>query len=210
MDCKIIVCFESTPVAATDRIPIARTGGVSRRWYWPLVRLRPRSLWRNTAPVGREEVRRIERWLATARVSLAIAALVAVWIDPNPAETRSIWAYALLAIYIGQGMAIIVLLRSSRETHASFRGVVHAADVVWPALICLCTSSQSNSFFLFFVFVIAAAAYRWGLFETVITSFAAVWLLWLETWALWSGGMNIANTCPWSMPIWRTLILSAC
>ena len=191
-DCKVIVCFQSTPVAATERMAIGRPRGLTRRWHWPFVRLRPRSLWRNRAPVGGEEVRRIERWLATARVSLAIAALVAVWIDPVP-EIRSIWAYALLAIYIGQGMAIIVLLRSSRETRASFRGVVHAADVVWPALICLCTSSQSNSFFLFFLFVIAAAAYRWGLFETVITSISAVWLLWLETWALWTGRMEIAN-----------------
>jgi len=120
-----------------------------------------------------------------------VAALVAVWIDRT--EIRSIWAYALLAIYIGQGTAIIVLLKSSRETRASFRAVVHMADVVWPALICLCTSSQSNSFFLFFLFVIAAAAYRWGLFETVITSISAVWLLWLETWVLWSGGMLSAN-----------------
>lgn len=192
MDCKIIVCFQSTAVASTERIPIEGSRGLSGRWHWPSFHLRPRSLWRNRVPVGREDVRRVERWLATARVSLAVAALVAVWIDPEP-EIRSIWAYALLAIYIGQGMAIIVLLRSSRETRASFRGVVHAADVVWPALICLCTSSQSNSFFLFFLFVIAAAAYRWGLFETVITSISAVWLLWLETWALWSGGMQIAN-----------------
>lgn len=154
-------------------------------------RLRPRSLWRNTAVIGPEEIRRTERWLATARVSLAIAALVAVWIDP--AEIRSVWAYALLAIYIGQGTAIIVLLRSSRETRTSFLGVVHAADVVFPALISLCTSSHSNSFFLFFLFVIAAAAYRWGLWETLITSISAVWLLWLETWALWDGGLQIAN-----------------
>lgn len=180
-------------MAAADEMPVGkRSRGSSGRWHWPLVRLRPRSVWRNTAPVGQEEVRRVERWLATARLSLAIAALVALWIDPI--EIRSfVWAYALLAVYIGQGVAIIVLLRSSRETRASFRGVVHTADVIWPALICLCTSSQSNSFFLFFLFVIAAAAYRWGLFETLITSIAAVWLLWLETWALWTGRMQIAN-----------------
>ena len=64
--------------------------------------LRPRSLWRNHVPLSPEEVRRTERWLATARVFLAISALITVWMDP--AEIRSIWAYALLAIYIAQGM----------------------------------------------------------------------------------------------------------
>ena len=52
-----------------------------------------------------EEVHRIERWLATARVFLAMATLVTVWI--NPAEVRSAWAYALLAFYITHGAAII-------------------------------------------------------------------------------------------------------
>src|ERR1041385_1343113 len=54
--------------------------------------LRPRSLWRKQVPFGPEEIRRTERWLATARVFLAISALVVVWLDP--AEIRSVWAYA--------------------------------------------------------------------------------------------------------------------
>lgn len=142
----------------------------------------PRSLWRSAGAVSAEEVRRTERWLATARVFLATSALVAVWIDPD--EVRSVWAYALLAFYIAQGTAIIFLLRSRQQSTASFRMLVHAADVVWPALICLVTSSQSSPFFLFFLFVLTAAAYRWGLWETVMTSITAVWLLWLESLAL--------------------------
>jgi signal transduction histidine kinase len=141
--------------------------------------LLPRSLWRATVSITPQEVRRTERWLATARVFLAISALVTVWIDP--AEVRSIWVYALLAFYIAQGTAVIFLLRSRQQSTASFRMLVHAADIVWPALICLLTTTQSNPFFLFFLFVLAAAAYRWGLWETVMTSIAAVWLLWLES-----------------------------
>ena len=154
-------------------------------------RLRPRSLWRDRAPFGPEEIRRTERWLATARVLLAIVALVAVQIDPD--EVRSIWAYALLFFYMVQGSGVILLLRWRRQSTASFRVMVHAADVVWPALISLCTSSQSNSFFLFFVFVLAAAAYRWGVWETVMTSIAAVSVLWLESAALRFGWMHHAN-----------------
>jgi len=139
--------------------------------------LRPRSLWRNHVPLSPEEVRRTERWLATARVFLAISALITVWMDP--AEIRSIWAYALLAIYIAQGTAIMLLLRWHQQSTPSFRLLVHAGDIVWPALISLFTTSQSNPFFLFFLFVLAAAAYRWGVWETVMTAVASLSLLWL-------------------------------
>jgi signal transduction histidine kinase len=148
----------------------------------PLPRLRPRSLWRNAGEMAPEEIHRIERWLATARVFLAMATLVAMML--NPAEVRSAWAYALLAFYITHGAAIIFLLRSWNDSTFTFRVLVHSADVVWPALISLLTSSQSNSFFLFFFFVIAAAAYRWGMWETVMTSVASASLLWLESFAL--------------------------
>src|SRR5436305_2620501 len=141
--------------------------------------LRLRPLWRNRVPFSPEEIRRTERWLATARVFLAISALIAVWMDP--AEIRSFWAYALLAIYIAQGTAIMLLLRWHQQSTPSFRLLVHGADIVWPALISLFTTSQSNPFFLFFVFVLAAAAYRWGLWETVMTAISSVGLLWLES-----------------------------
>jgi len=143
------------------------------------LRLRPASLWRYRAPLSPEEIRRTEQWLATARVFLAISALAGVWMDPG--EIRSLWAYALLDFYIVQGTAVIFLLRAMRESTTSFRLVVHGADIVWPALISLFTTSQSNPFFLFFVFVIAAAAYRWGLWETVMTAVSSVGLLWLES-----------------------------
>jgi signal transduction histidine kinase len=148
----------------------------------PLIHIRPRSFWRNAGGMAPEEVHRIERWLATARVFLAMSTLVAVWIDPG--EVRSPWAYALLAFYITHGAAIIFLLRSWSESSLRFRVIVHGVDVIWPALISLVTSNQSNSFFLFFFFVIAAAAYRWGVWETVSTAVASVSLLWIESFAL--------------------------
>src|SRR5258708_6663529 len=153
----------------------------------PIPRLRPHSLWRKAGATAPEEVHRIERWLATARVFLAMAALITVWI--NPAEVRSAWAYALLAFYITHGAAVIFLLRSWNESSRTFRVVVHAADIVWPAVILLVSSSQSNSFFLFFFFVIAAAAYRWGVWETVTTAVASASLLWIESLTLRLGAL---------------------
>lgn len=139
-----------------------------------------RFLWKLRAPADPGEVRRTERWLATARVGLAISALVAVWMDPG--EIRySLWAYGLLFVYILQGVAVILLLRRRQTSTASFRLVVHAADVIWPALMSIFATGVANPFFLFFVFVLAAAAYRWGLWETVGTAASAVVLLWIDS-----------------------------
>lgn len=138
------------------------------------------------APASPGEIRRIERWLASARVFLALSALVAIWRDPGEVG-NSVWASGLLAFYIAQGVFIILLLRRRQQSTSSFRLLVHSADVVWPALILTFTTGQSNPFFLFFVFVLAAAAYRWGLWETVGTAAAEVVLLWVESFVLHLG-----------------------
>lgn len=148
--------------------------------------LRHRFLWRQRAPIDPGEIRRIERWLATARVFLAISALVAVRMDPGEIG-YSFWAYGLLAFYIAQGMVIILLLRRREQSTVSFRRLVHAADIVWPALISIFATGQANPFFLFFVFVLAAAAYRWGVWETVATAASEISLLWLESLAFYLG-----------------------
>ena len=143
--------------------------------------------------MGPGEIRRTERWLATARVSLALASLVAIWMDP--AEIRySLWAYGLLAFYLAQSVIIIMFLRRRQESTPNFRLLVHSADVIWPGLISVFATGQNNPFFLFFVFVLAGAAYRWGLWETVGTAVAAVLLLWIESFTLihlnFVGGVN--------------------
>jgi signal transduction histidine kinase len=148
--------------------------------------LRHRFLWRQRAPIGPGEIRRIERWLATARVFLAISALVAIRMDP--AEIRySFWAYGLLAFYIAQGVIVILLLRRREQSTVSFRRLVHAADIIWPALISIFATGEANPFFLFFVFVLAAAAYRWGMWETVATAASEISLLWIESFAFQLG-----------------------
>jgi signal transduction histidine kinase len=146
---------------------------------WPIRSIRERFFRTRRAPLGAGEIRRTERWLASARVFLAVSALVAVWIDPSQIR-YSVWAIALLAFYIAQGVIIILLLRRRPTSTPSFRILVHCADIVWPGLVSIFAAGQSNPFFLFFVFVLAAAAYRWGLWETAGTAAAAVILLWME------------------------------
>lgn len=146
-----------------------------------------RDLWRFRAPLSPGEIRRSERWLATARVALTIAAEVTLWMEPVRGFAYSRWLYWLLTVYFVHAVVVMLLVRFRPQSTRAFRLVVHSADVVWPVLIYVFATAQRGPFVLFFVFVMAAAAYRWGLWETVATAVAAVALLWLEDFVLRSG-----------------------
>jgi len=136
--------------------------------------------WRLRIPPDPSETRRIERWLATARVFLAASTLLALRMDPT--ELGHSWAaYGLFVFYLANGILIMMLLRRRQQSTAAFRLLVHAGDLVWPALISVFAEGPRTPFFLFFFFVLAAAAYRWGLWETLGTAAAEVVLLWIES-----------------------------
>src|SRR5579872_7004955 len=136
--------------------------------------------WRMRIPPDPGETRRIERWLATARVFLAVSTLVAIRMDPT--ELGHSWAaYGLFVFYMANGILILMLLRRRQQSTAAFRLLVHCGDIVWPALISLFAQGARSPFFLFFFFVLAAAAYRWGLWETLGTAVAEAVLLWIES-----------------------------
>jgi signal transduction histidine kinase len=136
--------------------------------------------WRFRIPPDPSETRRIERWLATARVFLAGTTLVAIWLDPT--ELGHSWAaYGLFVFYLANGILILMLLRRRQRSTPAFRFFVHVGDIVWPALISIFAEGPRTPFFLFFFFVLAAAAYRWGVWETLGTAAAEVALLWLQS-----------------------------
>ena len=141
---------------------------------------RYRQPWRLRVPPDPGETRRIERWLATARVFLAVSTLVAIRMDPT--ELGHSWAaYGLFVFYMANGILILMLLRRRQRSTAAFRFLVHAGDIAWPAVISLFAQGARSPFFLFFFFALAAAAYRWGFRETLGTAAAEVVLLWIES-----------------------------
>jgi len=151
---------------------------------------RYRQSWRMRIPPDPGETRRIERWLATARVFLAVSTLVAIRMDPT--ELGHSWAaYGLFVFYMANGILILMLLRRRQQSTAAFRFLVHAGDIVWPAVISIFAEGPRTPFFLFFFFVLAAAAYRWGLWETLGTAAAEAALLWIESFIvlhMWPSG----------------------
>ncbi len=158
-------------------------------WIFP----RYRDLWRFRAPLSAGEIRRTERYLATARVALTIAAVLALWMEPVRGFVYSRWLYWLLTVYLVNSVVVMFLVRFRPRSTTAFRLVVHAVDILWPVLISLFATAQHGPFFLFFVFVMAEAAYRWGLWETVGTAVTAVVLLWAEAYAVRAGLESAAN-----------------
>jgi signal transduction histidine kinase len=148
---------------------------------------RYRDLWRFRAPLSSGEIRRTERWLATARVALVIVAVLTLWMEPARGFVYSRWLYWLLIVYFANAVVVLLLVRFRPQSTTAFRLVVHGADILWPVLISMFATAQHGPFFLFFVFVMAAAAYRWGLWETVGTAATAVGLLELEAYAVRAG-----------------------
>jgi signal transduction histidine kinase len=157
---------------------------------------RLRFVGRPPAPADPSEVRRIERWLATARVFLAVSALVAVRMDPTELG-NSPAAYGLLGFYMGNSILVLMLLRRRKASTARFRILVHAADIIWPAFISVFAEGPRSPFFLFFFFVLTAAAYRWGLWETLSTAGAEVVLLWGESFLLLHVWAGRGGSLPW-------------
>ena len=155
-----------------------------------------RFIGRPLAPADPSEIRRIERWLATARVFLAASALAAIYMDPTQLG-NSPAAYGLLGFYMGNSILVLMLVRRRKASTASFRLLVHAADIVWPAFISVFAEGPRSPFFLFFFFVLTAAAYRWGLWETLSTAAAEVVLLWAESFLLLHVWAGRAGGLPW-------------
>jgi len=153
---------------------------------------------RRQAPTDPSEIRRIERWLATARVFLAVSALAAIYMDPTQLGHAPV-AYGLLGLYLIHGVLVMTLLRRKKHSTTAFRVLVHSADIVWPAFISVFAEGPRSPFFLFFFFVLAASAYRWGLWETLATAAAEVALLWIESFILLHAWATRGGSLPWKV-----------
>ena len=138
------------------------------------------------------ELQRAERVLATARAFLAAASFVAIYLDPTEPTRFAELAYTSLAIYVLYSLLVVGYLRARREAASRISFVLHAVDIVWPTYITLFTEGPNSPFFLYFLFVLLAAAYRWGLKETLATAATAVVLLFAEA-GLLVGGLGISS-----------------
>jgi len=132
---------------------------------------------RLSEPLNPSEAPRIEGGLATARAFLAACALVALYLGPVQAARDPILVHLLFLAYAAYSLGVVFWIRVRPESVTSIGIWVHGVDTAWPALMAFLTEGPHHSFLVFSVFAFIAAAYRWGLRETLLTAVAVVALL---------------------------------
>ncbi len=141
--------------------------------FW---RLRHRFLLRLGAPEDIAERARIERVLASARVFLTLAAVVAVYLDPTEPTSYAALAYGILIAYMLWSTYVWVHVHRVERVE-EFGHIIHSLDIAFPMVFILFTAGPNSPFFVFLLFVLTAAAFRWGLPATMITVVVVLGLL---------------------------------
>lgn len=127
------------------------------------------------------ERHRVEIVLATARVLLAATVFIVIGFDPTEPSWASPLAYRFLFFYVCYSVALLFLMRVRSDHTRSFLYAVQIVDIAWPTIISLFTAGSNPPVFLFYVFVLFAAAYRWGMRETLATTIMSMIALLVQT-----------------------------
>jgi signal transduction histidine kinase len=114
-----------------------------------------------------------ERVLAFVRLFLALSSLLLLRLKPQEAFPYS-WAVALTLVYSAHALGLLATFWSRREISPRTLLGVHAIDIVWAAIIGIFAVGAEGPFFLYLIFALLAAALRWGMRETALTTVALV------------------------------------
>jgi signal transduction histidine kinase len=128
-------------------------------------------------PRSRRGLIETERVLAAVRVVLVLSSLVLLQLDPADVFPRNGWVYGLSVLYLAHSIGIFVMVQLRTEISNRFSLLAHAADILWPAIISLFAGGLNSPFFLYFIFALLAAAFRWGMRETALTTVAVVFTM---------------------------------
>ena len=111
------------------------------------------------------EAERVEKALAIARVILAVASALAIYIDPTEPSRYSALTYVILTGYTLY--SFLLFFPSLVLSHPTIRVQIQIIDVLGTSVLIVGTGGSSSPFFLFYTFALITAAYRWGLRESV-------------------------------------------
>jgi signal transduction histidine kinase len=118
--------------------------------------------------------------LAFSRLFLALTSLIAWEIHPVASGVYYHFGRLVLLAYIAHSLLLLAVLRIHRVPTRGFVVWVQVSDIAWPALLCLFTDAPTSILFIFFLFAMLAAAFRWGLRETLATAMIGMGLLLLQ------------------------------
>ena len=142
--------------------------------------LAPRFLTRLRATGLQYENPRFERVLAISRIFLGGSSLIVDLthpLAPNPYNQLLIF---LLLIYCVQSLGFLIWLIMNPEPGLAVVRVMQLSDVFWPITFCMFADPPNSIVFVFFLFALMTTAFRFGLYETVLTSVMSALLLVLQ------------------------------
>jgi signal transduction histidine kinase len=159
------------------------------------------------AAVDPNEAEDAEYTLIVAQALLALGCLLGIYIDPFAPSPYTLLARLSLLLYASFSVLMVVVVRLKPDLNRSLRLVLHVTGVFWTGIAFLLTKPGSNPIFVvFLLFILLAAAYRWGLVQTVVTavSCAALFLLVGNTTAAGPhhfSALNIPGPSQWTIAL---------
>jgi len=141
----------------------------------PLLELPAGYSGRVAQPRKPQERQRVEQILAVARLLLGVAAVATTYLSPLVAPAPPPLAVRLLfVVYALQSAVLVAVLRVAEPPSNALTRAIHIADLIWAAGLAMITGGAQSPFFMLFLFPLLAAAYRWGLHETLATGSVAL------------------------------------
>lgn len=110
------------------------------------------------------------RVIALGRLLLVVLFLTALSLDASQPAQFSVQTYAVLIVYLGLAVAVVIATWNSWWLDAHLAGPAHAIDIALFTTIVYFTHGDTSPYFAFFVFVLLSAAIRWGWRATALTA----------------------------------------
>jgi len=119
---------------------------------------------------------RAERLIAACRLTLAVASLVAIYLDPLEPSRYPATTYTLLMSYSLYALGVMAWTAAEQTTSRRRLLASHLLDMTFFGLINYMTAGPTSPFFVYFVFGIICAMLRFGRRGTLMTALAAIFV----------------------------------
>lgn len=128
---------------------------------------------------GGADLYRVEQVLATARVFLGIALVASLALSPqqDSAAIVSPGVPGPILMFLAYSLLLLAVIRIRRQMSPMLGVGMHVFDLTWAGLGTWISDSGVGAFSIFNLFALVAAAYRWGLWETLATAVAVALLV---------------------------------
>ncbi|MGH7575246.1 MAG: hypothetical protein ACREM1_08995, partial [Longimicrobiales bacterium] len=148
----------------------------------------------------------VERVLAVGRAFLTVTGLAAIYLDPTePTRLREV-TYGVLLAYALYSLGVLAYVHGGVRLTPRHAHLLHGVDILWTSVLTFVSEGPVSPFFLFVLFVVLAAAYRWGLRETVGTALLTFAVFLVETAVAAASPWNSTWFTPMTFELNRTII----